>query len=147
MDHPKVDKSTRTTPRTYPHGVRGDLFLTLLPLHKPKKGLSTDLIRTSAPATSFTKTCCTTVFSSGTILPISVHDEGWKPSAQSSKLFPKQIPSLLPAKGSSHLQSCICCADSQHTHPAPPKGHGKRQRGWRTKMCRWERGRGRSGRL
>lgn len=54
---------------------------------------------------------------------------------------------LSPAKGSSHLQGRVRCADSQRTNPARPKGHGKRQRGWRTKMCGWECGRGRSGRV
>lgn len=60
--------------------MRG-LSLTLLLLHKHKKGLSTDLTWTSVPATNFTKMCCTIVFSSRTILPISVHEEGWKSSS------------------------------------------------------------------
>lgn len=67
-------------------------------------------------------------FSSRTILPISVHEEGWKLSAQTYKLFPTQLPSPLPAKGSSHLQSCICCVTASIPTLLPPKGMGNGSR-------------------
>lgn len=121
MHHPRVDKSMCIAPRSHPRRVRGDLFLTPLPPHKPKKGFSTESIRTSAPATGFTKRHHAIVFPSRTILPTPAHGEGWKPSAQNFQAVPQKtpfglaraarvcgaafavltagVPTLLPAKG------------------------------------------------
>lgn len=112
-------------PRPHPHGVSGDLFLTPLPLLKPKKEFSTDLIRTSVPAPASPNSIVSS-FSLRKQLPTSAPDEGGNHLPRLPSRSPNNA--LSPAKGSSHLQGRVRCADSQRTNPARPKGHGKRQR-------------------
>ena len=111
-------------PRSHPHGVRGDLFLTPSPPHKPKKGFSTDLIRTSAPATAFTKRRRAIVFLSRTTLPTPARGKGWNPSAQTFKPFPKQPPFSCQRQLTSAGPRSLC---RQPAYPdlLPPKGMGK----------------------